>query len=227
MTERVLASTIVDLAQNSLKSASAAVLALESVLDGDSFLDCVRVVDECDGHVYVTGTGASGSVATRLSHLLRTVGTRCSFLSPSDALHGGLGGVKPDDVLVVVSKGGQTAELIETVASCVARGTTVIALTSAVDSRLATMADHTLLIPMNAQWDHGGALGTASGIAQAALGDALAIGVLTRRGNDWQSVADAHPAGMAGVLLRGKLHDDDGEASGASGLPAGGLREHL
>lgn len=173
------------------------VAAVADQIDG-TFLSAVDLVAACAGKVFVTGSGTSGAVARRMAHLLSVCGTPSVFLSGMDALHGTMGAVAPGDLLVTISRGGESDELNDLSERVRARGVPVIALTAVRDSRLGRLADLTVVIDPGPEVDPGGVIAMGSTLATAVWGDALAAVLMRRRGYGWDEVLFTHPAGAVG-----------------------------
>ena len=122
------ADQMVTRAREVLAREAAAVAALGEQMDA-GLADVVRVLLDCAGHVLVTGAGTSHAMAERFARLLSCVGTPALAISAADALHGGAGAVREGDVLYVISKGGQSAEVNQFVAIAKARGAAIVAQT--------------------------------------------------------------------------------------------------
>jgi arabinose-5-phosphate isomerase len=179
--------------ENDAKAVSSATNAID-----ETFVRVVRLLSECEGKVVVTGSGTSGSIARRAAHLLSVVGTPSFFLSPGDGLHGGLGAVRGEDVLIAISKGGDSSELNEFCSRGKALGKALVAVTSEKNSPLAQLADHILLLPFVPDADLGGVVATGSSLAAGALLDGLAEACRVARGYEWKSFFFTHPGGAVG-----------------------------
>ncbi len=131
---------ILDLARSVVQQESNAVATLADQF-GESFVQIVEKILSCSGHVLVAGAGTSHAVAYRLAHLLSCCGTPALFIHPGDAQHGGAGAVTKHDVLVAISKGGETTELNHLARISKERGAVLIALTEKPNSTLGRMSD--------------------------------------------------------------------------------------
>jgi arabinose-5-phosphate isomerase len=184
--------------ENDAKAVSsvAGVIALGAI--NGTFVQVVRLLSECEGKVVLTGSGTSASMARRAAHLLSVVGTPSFFLSPGDGLHGGLGAIRGEDVVVAISKGGDSSELNEFCSRGKKLGKALVAVTSEKDSPLAQLADHALVIPLVPDADLGGVVATGSSLAAGALLDGLVEGCRVARGYEWKSFFFTHPGGAVG-----------------------------
>jgi D-arabinose 5-phosphate isomerase GutQ len=177
-----------------------AVLALADQLDER----LVRVVDlllRCRGHVLVTGAGTSQAIARRFAHLLSCSGNPALPFDASDGLHGGAGAITPDDVLFVISKGGQSAEINQLAQIARQRGATIIAQTEAPESPLGLMSDIVLPVKADAEVDPYGMIATGSSLVNGAAGDVLCVLLLELRGYSLADFGQTHPGGAVGQKL--------------------------
>jgi arabinose-5-phosphate isomerase len=189
-----------DLARKVLRTEAAAILGLVDRIDGD-FERAVQLLFECRGRVIVTGMGKSGIICRKIAATLSSTGTSAWFLHPAEAIHGDLGAIREDDVVLALSHSGETEELIRLLESIRRIGARLIALTGNPDSTLARAADVTLdcgiaeeACPMNL-------VPTASTTAALAMGDALAMTLLVRKGFGEEQFASLHPGGKLGRRL--------------------------
>ena len=154
------------------------------------------------GRIVVSGMGKSGHVARKIAATLASTGAPALFVHPAEASHGDLGMVVAGDAVVALSNSGETAELADLVAHSRRFALPLVANTSAGGSTLACAADHVLLLPPEPEACPNGLAPTTSTTMQMALGDALAVALLTRRGfgpADFQAI---HPGGKLGARLR-------------------------
>ena len=172
---------------------------LDTAID-ESFVATVELIRRASGKVITIGVGTSGPVARRMAHLLATSGTPAVYLHPGDALHGALGAVTAGDVILAVSKGGQSAEMNDFVTRARRRGAGIVALTAKPASRLGQLADVTVTLPDVAGGDPGGVIAMGSSLLAAAWGDALAIVLMRITGYGWDQVLDSHPSGAVGEI---------------------------
>ena len=180
---------------------AAALTDLPDQLD-ENFAHAVRAILDCRGHVVVSGAGTSAAIAARLAHLLTVCGAPAFPLPPSDASHGGAAAAGPDDLLIAISKGGESDELNDFVRVASGRGVRVIALTQDLEASLAQLVDVPLTYRVPDHLDGEGFIALGSSIATAAVSDALCAAVLHERGFDTQQLATIHPGGAVGKALR-------------------------
>ncbi len=189
-----------------LVSESEAVLEMAERLD-TAFIEAVEILFQASGRVIVTGVGKSGIVARKLAATLTSTGTPASFLHPVDGLHGDLGIISREDVGIFISKSGATSELTGLVEYLTRLGVPVIALTGGMDSPLARNARVTLdcFVPEEAcPLD---LAPTSSTTAALAMGDALAMVLLQRKGFRAEDFARFHPGGALGRKLTLRVDD--------------------
>jgi D-arabinose 5-phosphate isomerase GutQ len=187
-------------ARRSLIATADALAALAPQLD-DAFLEAVRIVLGCEGHVAVSGAGTSEAVAVRMAHLLTVVGAPAFAISPGEALHGGAGAITRRDVLIAISKGGESDELNALVGVAREVGAPVIALTQSSTGTLARISSVRVLFEVPVDLDAAGSIALGSSLAAAAVGDALCHAVFLARGFDERWFARIHPGGAVGKAL--------------------------
>lgn len=163
----------------------------------ESLLTVADLIREAGGKVIVTGSGTSGTIARRMAHLLSVTGTPALYQNPGDGLHGSLGVATTGDVVIAISKGGESTELVEFMQRTKDRGAKGVVLTAAPESSLAKAADAVVLLDSDAA-DPGGIIAMGSTLATAAWGDALAILLMSEGGYTWERVLHSHPGGAVG-----------------------------
>ena len=168
-----------------------------------SFACAVQLVLDCAGRVVVTGMGKSGAVGRKLASTLASTGTPSLFLHPAEGLHGDLGMVAPGDVLIVLSQSGWTDEVGAILPAMERIGVPIVAFTGRQHSPLTAKAAVTLDVSVEREACPLGLAPTASTIAQMAMGDALAVAVMTARQFTREDFAALHPGGSLGRQTRG------------------------
>lgn len=187
-----------DAARRQVRRQAEALAGLVDQID-DAFVLVVDAVLATTGKVVTTGTGTSGIMAERLAHLLAVSGTPAFYLPCLDALHGGMGAITPDDLVIALSKGGQSTELTELTTRLVERGVDVVALTERPGSPFAAAATLVAVVSTEpADADLGGLIATGSTLVAGAWGDALAAVLMEHRGYSWSEVVSSHPGGIVG-----------------------------
>jgi arabinose-5-phosphate isomerase len=184
-----------------LTTEAAALTALAGALDA-RFTQAIDALADVAGRVVVSGMGKSGHVARKIAATLASTGTPALFVHPAEASHGDLGMVVPGDAVLALSNSGETAELADLVAHTRRFGLPLIAVTSRAASTLARAADIVLVLPPVAEACPLGLAPTSSTTMQLALGDAIAVALLTRRGFDAAHFHEFHPGGRLGHRLR-------------------------
>jgi D-arabinose 5-phosphate isomerase GutQ len=179
---------------------AAAVAALAPQLD-ERLTQVVDVLLACKGHVLVTGAGTSHAVAQRFAHLLSCSGTPALCISSADALHGGSGAIRAEDVVYVISKGGQSAEVNQLVDIAKQRGARIVAQTENVQSELALKSDAVFHVVAEGDIDPYGMVATGSSLVNAAAGDVLCVLLLELRGYSKEAFGATHPSGAVGHRL--------------------------
>jgi D-arabinose 5-phosphate isomerase GutQ len=177
---------------------------LEKVADqvNEGYLGALRLILDCKGHVFATGVGTSHAIAWRLAHLLSCSGAPSVFIHPADSLHGSSGAITPNDVLIAISKGGETEEVIKFACIAKARGAKVIAMTEAPHSTLGSMADEVVKVKVPEEADPFGMIATGSSLANGVVGDALCVAVQQLKEYSKESFVLTHPGGAVGKRLR-------------------------
>lgn len=174
---------------------------------GSSFEEAVEVLYRCRGKIVVTGLGKSGIAARKIAATFASTGAPALFLHAGEAVHGDLGVVGSEEVAVAISYSGETREVIELVPRLKLLGVSVIALTGSPHSTLANLADLHLDVSVPSHPFPFGIIPTASHLAAVAVGDALAIALLIKRGITESDFALLHPGGVIGRRLLVKVRD--------------------
>ncbi len=177
--------------------------AIEQVLArlDDSFVRAVELLLSCNGRVVVTGMGKSGLIGRKISATLSSTGTPSFFLHPADALHGDLGMLARGDALLAISYGGETEEILNLLETLKRLEMPIVTLTGDAKSTLAGASDVVLDVSVKEEACSLNLAPTASTTVAMALGDALAVALLDRRGFKPDDFAALHPAGRLGKKL--------------------------
>jgi arabinose-5-phosphate isomerase len=194
------AKPTLELARGVLQTEAAAILALIDRLD-ENFELAVRMLRECRGRVIVTGMGKSGIICRKIAATLSSTGTAAFFLHPAEAIHGDLGVLQTDDVVLALSYSGETDELLRLVETIKRLGAKLIAMTGDRSSTLAQTADVALDCRVSEEACPLNLVPTASTTASLALGDALAMSLLVAKGFRQEDFANLHPGGKIGKRL--------------------------
>ncbi len=169
---------------------------------GAEFSAAVDCLADASGRIVVSGMGKSGHVARKIAATFASTGSPALFVHPAEASHGDLGMILAGDAILALSNSGETAELADIVAHARRFGLKLVAITARAGSALARAADVTLLLPPAAEACPMGLAPTTSTTMQMALGDALAVAMLKRRGFTEADFRDFHPGGRLGARLR-------------------------
>jgi len=191
----------VGVAQAVLAAEAAGLRALAAGLDG-SFTEAVDRLAACSGRVVVSGMGKSGHVGRKIAATFASTGTPSIFVHPAEASHGDLGMIVAGDAVLALSNSGETAELADLIAHARRFGLPLVAITGRPSSTLARSADVVLALPAAPEACPLGLAPTTSTTMQLALGDALAVALLTRRGFTQTEFSVFHPGGKLGAQLR-------------------------
>ena len=193
-------ATGLDLARKVLRIEAAAILSLVDRID-DDFERAVQLLFDCRGRVIVTGMGKSGLICRKIAATLSSTGTSAWFLHPAEAIHGDLGAIRDDDVVLALSHSGETDEIIRLLEAIRRIGAKLIAVTGNRGSTLARAADVALDCSIAAEACPMNLVPTASTTAALALGDALAMTLCVRKGFREEHFASLHPGGKLGRRL--------------------------
>ena len=197
---------ILNIAKRVLKIEADAVLALIERLNSN-FEKAVEIIYRSKGRVVVTGMGKSGLVGKKIAATLASTGTPAFFLHPAEASHGDLGMVTSDDVIIAISNSGETGELAGLIPFLKRFNVSLISMTGNPNSTLSRAADVNLDISVKEEACPLGIVPTASTTTTMAMGDALAVALLTKRGFNEEDFAFFHPGGSLGKKLFIKVKD--------------------
>ncbi len=187
-------------ARRVLRIEAGAIAALSDTLD-DRFIVAVDLLAACRGRVIVTGMGKSGIIARKIAATFSSTGTPAYFLHPAEAVHGDLGVIQPDDLLLALSHSGETPEILRLFETIKRLGSRLIAITGTTSSALGQAADVTLDCHVSTEACPMNLVPTASTTASLALGDALAMTLLVKKGFREEDFANLHPGGQLGKRL--------------------------
>jgi len=188
------------LARKVLQTEADAILALIDRLD-DRFEKAVNILLDCRGRVLVTGMGKSGIICRKIAATLASTGTPAFFLHPAEAIHGDLGVLQADDVILALSNSGETEELLRLLETIKRLGARMIAITGDCKSTLGQAADVALDCQVSEEACPMNLVPTASTTAALALGDALAMTLFVAKGFRQEDFANIHPGGKIGKRL--------------------------
>lgn len=184
-----------------LDTEARALAGLAAGLDG-GFSRAVEILHGLRGRIVCTGVGKSGHVGRKIAATLASTGAPALFVHATEASHGDLGMIGQDDAVLALSKSGETRELADVVAYAKRFGIPLIGMTARADSALGQAADVLLLLPDAPEAAEGVDAPTTSTTLQMALGDALAVALIERRGFTASDFRTFHPGGKLGAALR-------------------------
>lgn len=186
---------------------AASIKKLSDDLDETAILKTAKAIEGCEGKVILSACGTSAMAAKKIAHSLNCIERPALFLTPSDAVHGGLGVLQKEDILIVISKGGNTKELVNLVPACRTKQALMIAVSENEDSVLAQSADIFLKVKVEREPCRFNMLATASTLAVISVFDAVCIALMQMTGYTREQFAVIHPAGAVGDRLLGKVKD--------------------
>ena len=201
-----MSDNIIEIAKKSILLESETLKNLANQLD-ESFEKAVRLIYNTKGRIIISGVGKSALIAQKVVATLNSTGSLAIFMHGADAAHGDLGMVTKNDILICISKSGETAELKLIIPIVKSRGTKVIAICSKRDSYIMKASDQGVFIPLEKEAEPNNLAPTASSTAQLALGDAIAITLLSLKGFSPNDFAMFHPGGHLGKQLYLKVED--------------------
>ncbi len=193
-------SEFIDQAKNILRIEAKAVNALVERID-EKFVEAIDIIYSCTGKVIVTGMGKSGLIGKKIAATFASTGTPAFFLNPAEGSHGDIGMVTKGDVVLMISNSGETEEIITIIPTMKRMDIKIIAMTGKSGSLLAKSADVSLDVSVEEEACPMGLAPTASTTATLAMGDALAITLLNKRGFTEDDFALFHPGGSLGRKL--------------------------
>ena len=193
-------------AQQTIQIEQAAIAALYDNIN-DDFLDVVAHIFATSGRVILTGIGKSAIVAQKTVATLNSTGTPALFMHAADAIHGDLGMIQPNDIVICLSKSGETPEIRALIPAIKSLGNTLVAIVANPDTTLGRLADHTLVTPISREADPNNLAPTTSTTAQMVLGDAIATSLIAIRGFTPTDFATYHPGGALGKQLNLRVAD--------------------
>jgi arabinose-5-phosphate isomerase len=197
---------ILDLAKKTIKKEADAVQNLTSLVS-EHFANVVNCIIESKGRVVITGIGKSAIIASKIVSTLNSTGTPAIFMHAADAIHGDLGTIQENDVVICISKSGSTPE-IKMLVPLIKRGNNIlVGMTGNIDSFLAQQADYVLNTHVNEEACPNNLAPTTSTTVQLVMGDALAICLLELKGFSSADFAKYHPGGTLGKRLYLRVED--------------------
>jgi arabinose-5-phosphate isomerase len=197
---------IIEIAQETLEIESNAISKMKESINYD-FVNATQLIYESKGRIVITGIGKSAIIAQKIVATLNSTGTPSIFMHAADAIHGDLGNIQKDDVVISISKSGNTPEIIALIPLLRSFGNKLIAITGNVNSTLGKQADFVLNTYIEKEACPNNLAPTTSTTAQLAMGDALCVTLLNMKGFDSNDFAKYHPGGALGKKLFLKVSD--------------------
>ncbi|WP_439213331.1 SIS domain-containing protein [Duffyella gerundensis] len=179
-------------------------LALQHNLDADTWQQLLTLVTRCKGKIAVTGVGTSGIAARKIAHMLACVEQPAVYLSATDAAHGDLGFMRSNDLMILISRGGNSEELTRLLPTLKTKGVTIISVTENLDSPIASAATLVVKTHIQREIDPFNMLATTSIVLVLAVFDALCGNIMLRNGFNQERLLNVHPGGNVGKILREK-----------------------
>ena len=210
-----LNSIVTEIALNTIRVEIQSLKLLEESID-KIFEEIVHLIHHSKGKIVLTGVGKSGIIAMKIAATLSSTGTPSFYLHAADATHGDLGMVEKKDVIIGISKSGNSQELKDLIPFLKRNGNTIIGMTSDVESFLAKQSDYLLYTPIVKEACPHNLAPTTSTTVQMVMGDALAVSLMKLTGFQPQNFAQIHPSGSLGK----KLHLKVGDFSDYSNIPS-------
>ncbi len=191
---------------------SAAIKNLKGTLN-KSFVEACEACGNCKGKIIVMGLGKSGHIADKIAATFASTGTPAFFIHPSEAIHGDLGMIDKDDVVLILSNSGETEEIVSLIPMIKKMGISIIALTGNKKSKLSNEASVHVYVEVKEEACPMNLAPTASTTAALAMGDAIAVALLEKKGFTKEDFAKSHPGGSLGkkllLSLGDIMHKDD------------------
>ncbi|MGM9774830.1 MAG: SIS domain-containing protein [Candidatus Egerieousia sp.] len=197
---------IKSLAVSVIRQEAEAVANLVSYIDAE-FVDILDLIYNSKGRLIITGIGKSAIIGNKIVATMNSTGTPAIFMHAADAIHGDLGIIQPDDVVMCISKSGNTPEIKVLVPLIARMGNKMIAMVSNTDSFLAKHADYVVRATVEKESDPNNLAPTTSTTTQLVMGDALAVCLLKMRGFSQEQFAQYHPGGSLGKRLYLRVSD--------------------
>lgn len=199
-------ASIIDAARRVLRIESESVAGLIDRID-DTFAEVVKLLDQNRGHTIITGVGKSGLIGKKVASTFSSIGVPAFFLHAADGSHGDLGMISKGDLIIAISKSGETEEILKLLPTLNRMRCVLVAITGNPDSTLARRSDYTLDVSVAKEACMQDLIPTSSATAALAMGDALAVALLNVRGFKEEEFAQNHPGGSLGRKLLTTVQD--------------------
>lgn len=175
---------------------------LGSTLDMSGLSKLIEIINTCKNNIFITGCGTSAMAAKKAVHTLRVVNKTTFYLNPSDAVHGALGTVHENDLVIIISKGGNTAELVSFLPNLKEKNTFIIAITENLNSKIAQASDFVFRVHVKKELDEFNMLATASTMAVISVFDVVAVVLMNLDHFSESQFLVNHPSGDVGERLK-------------------------
>jgi arabinose-5-phosphate isomerase len=197
---------IKNIALSTIINEAESVVNLKNYID-NQFAKCVEIIYECKGRIIISGIGKSANIGAKIVSTFNSTGTPAIFMHAADAIHGDLGIIQPDDIIICLSKSGNTPEIKVLLPLIKSMGNKIIAMHGNIHSYLAQQADFSINCSVEKEACPNNLAPTSSTTAQLVMGDALAVALLECRGFTTSDFAKYHPGGALGKQLYLKVAD--------------------
>jgi len=194
-------SKIVEIFHSALELEAITIQNLKKNIDPNTIINLVHTISNRSGRLFTTGAGTSAAAARKIAHTFCCVGIPCCFLVPSDSVHGGLGALQENDLVIAISKGGNTKDIVQMIPGIKGKKAKLIAVTENEESVLAKNSDFFLKVKIVKEIDPFNMLATSSTIAVIAIFDAIACILITYLNYKKEDFAIIHPSGAVGERL--------------------------
>lgn len=198
-------SEIISEVKRAIDIEAEAIKRLSTDLDEEKILEAAKALQNCKGRIILSGCGTSAMAAKKIAHSLCCIERPALFLSPADAVHGALGVLQPGDVFILISKGGNTSELVKMIPACKTKGATLIGVSENPESKIAQLADIYIKVKVETEPCRFNMLATASTLAVISTFDAICIALMQMTGYTREQFAVIHPSGAVGDRLVNNL----------------------
>ncbi len=186
---------------NTLTVESKSIAGLIDSISQETVIELIKLIADCKGKVVLAGCGTSAAAAKKIAHSLCCIERPAVYLNPADAVHGALGLLQKDDIFILISKGGNTKEILSMIPACKTKKAALVAVTENPDSVLAKEADILLKIKVDREPCPFNMLATASTMAVIAVFDAICIALMHYTNYTREQFAVIHPGGAVGERL--------------------------
>lgn len=192
----------IDILDNTWSTEASELLRLKEYVSYDNIIKTIKLISGCKGNVLITGCGTSAQIAKKIVHSLNCINTKAFYLNPSDAIHGSLGTIDNRDIVVFISKGGNTEELTCFVDNIKAKKAKIIYVGEDANSKLGKACDIFLQVKIKKEPDQFNMLATSSSMSVLALFDAICICIIEYNKFTKDDFKINHPGGAVGKRLK-------------------------